>query len=63
MYDRYTLEFLRVSRVAGGSLAFEPYDSVAATVDDATSPAPIPASLAGPDAGLIAAAAHPALGF
>ena len=26
MYERYTLEFHRVSRVAGGTLAFEPYD-------------------------------------
>ncbi len=28
MYERYTLEFLRVRRVAGGSLTFEPYDPV-----------------------------------
>jgi hypothetical protein len=27
MYDSYTLEFLRVTRDAGGPLAFEPYDA------------------------------------
>lgn len=31
MYEQYTLEFHRVSRHAGGALAFEPYDRVAAT--------------------------------
>ena len=29
MYERYTLEFHRVSRHAGGSVMFEPYDRVA----------------------------------
>jgi hypothetical protein len=29
MYEQYTLEFHRVSRVASGPLAFEPYDRVA----------------------------------
>lgn len=31
MYERYTLEFQRVTRHAGGALTFEPYDRVAAT--------------------------------
>lgn len=31
MYERYTLEFQRVTRLAGGALAFEPYDRMAAT--------------------------------
>ncbi|HUQ78104.1 MAG TPA: hypothetical protein VM427_04435 [Patescibacteria group bacterium] len=31
MYERYTLEFHRVTRHAGGALAFEPYDRVPAT--------------------------------
>lgn len=30
MYERYTLEFLRVRRVAGGPLTFEPYDPIPA---------------------------------
>jgi hypothetical protein len=30
MYERYTLEFLRVRREAGGALTFEPYDPVPA---------------------------------
>ena len=31
MYERYTLEFHRVSRLAGGALTFEPYDRAPAT--------------------------------
>lgn len=31
MYEQYTLEFHRVTRHAGGALAFEPYDRVAAS--------------------------------
>jgi hypothetical protein len=30
MYESYTLEFLRVVRVAGGPLTFEPYDPIPA---------------------------------
>ena len=44
MYERYTLEFLRVTGRAGRPLAFEPYDR---PPSDAMVPAPTPTTLPG----------------
>lgn len=43
MYERYTLEFLRLRREAGGPLTFEPYDPPPPPVATDVSPAPSPA--------------------
>ena len=49
MYERYTLEFHRVSREPGGPLAFEPYDRVDPTVPLGLEPAArAPVLLEGP---------------
>jgi hypothetical protein len=60
MYQQYTLEFLRVTRAAGGSLTFETYDRpTPVPVDPLIDPLPDPAA-DGPAPGL---ATRPAAAF